>query len=246
MANEDFKRMLNLSKQADDIAKGVAAVPQQQTARNGRVPQEQLITADNFDKRIAELDEKVFGKYEKPQNTYDAEEEMEKIKSRNSQNLNIRTDSKMPAAILEEMIRNPYNLDPNIVTDPKMSVLEDKLKEKNFSGEGIAKAQEIQKRLDEQEKAKVNEVQQKQQSMSIPQSIGVDYSIIKMIIENVIDERLSKLQGSILNESKANSNPKQASMIMLGDNFTFVDPSGNMYKCSDIKFVGKAKLKNKQ
>ena len=67
-----------------------------------------------------------------------------------------------------------------------------------------------------------------------------------MIIENVIDERLSKLQGSILNESKANSNPKQASMIMLGDNFTFVDPSGNMYKCSDIKFVGKAKLKNKQ
>ena len=146
MANEDFKRMLNLSKQADDIAKGVAAVPQQQTARNGRVPQEQLITADNFDKRIAELDEKVFGKYEKPKNTYDAEEEMEKIKSRNSQNLNIRTDSKMPAAILEEMIRNPYNLDPNIVTDPKMSVLEDKLKEKNFSGKGIAKAQEIQKR----------------------------------------------------------------------------------------------------
>ena len=240
MANEDFKRMLNLSKQADDIAKGVAAAPQQQVSQNGRVPQEQLITADNFDKRIAELDEKVFGKYEKPQNTYDAEEEMEKIKSRNSQNLNIRTDSKMPAAILEEMIRNPYNL------DPKMSVLEDKLKEKNFSGKGIAKAQEIQKRLDEQEKVKVNEMQQKQQPMSIPQSIGVDYSIIKMIIENVIDERLSKLQGSILNESKANSNPKQASMIMLGDNFTFVDPSGNMYKCSDIKFVGKAKLKNKQ
>ena len=73
MANEDFKRMLNLSKQADDIAKGVAAVPQQQTSRTVRVPQEQLIPADNFDKRIAELDEKVFGKYEKPQNTYDAE-----------------------------------------------------------------------------------------------------------------------------------------------------------------------------
>ena len=127
-----------------------------------------------------------------------------------------------------------------------MTVLEDKLKEKNFSSKGIAKAQEIQKRLDEQEKSKVNEIQQKQQTSSMPQSGGVDYSIIKMIIENAIDERLSKLQASILNESKDNSNSKQTSMIMLGDNFTFVDTSGNMYKCGDIKFVGKAKLKNKQ
>ena len=211
-----------------------------------QVPQGQMMTADNFDKRIAELNEQVFGRYENSKNSYDAEEEMEKIKSRNTQNINIRTDSKIPAAILEEMIRNPYNLDPNIVNDSKMTVLEDKLKEKNFSSKGIAKAQEIQKRLDEQEKSKVNEIQQKQQTSSMPQSGGVDYSIIKMIIENAIDERLSKLQASILNESKDNSNSKQTSMIMLGDNFTFVDTSGNMYKCGDIKFVGKAKLKNKQ
>lgn len=246
MANEDFKRMLNLSKQADDIAKGVTATPKQQYSRAMQVPQGQMMTADNFDKRIAELNEQVFGRYENSKNSYDAEEEMEKIKSRNTQNINIRTDSKIPAAILEEMIRNPYNLDPNIVNDSKMTVLEDKLKEKNFSSKGIAKAQEIQKRLDEQEKSKVNEIQQKQQTSSMPQSGGVDYSIIKMIIENAIDERLSKLQASILNESKDNSNSKQTSMIMLGDNFTFVDTSGNMYKCGDIKFVGKAKLKNKQ
>ncbi len=238
MANESFKKMLQLAKEADKIvSEGKSNIP----SRENNVLTAP-ITAMNYDERIAELNEQVYGEYKKPENEYNAEEEMEKIKTRNEQNVKINPNTKIPSAILEDILRNPYQMSTNIVEDPKMSMLEEKLKGKNFNG--IEKAQEIQKKMEEKERETLNEKisQTEQTYRQVPNSTAIDYSIIKMIIENVIEEKLEKISKSLLTEN-INNGSKKTSLIMLGENFTFVDSEGNMYKCGDMKYVGKAKIK---
>lgn len=239
MANESFKKMLQLAKEADKI---VSEGQNKITRRENNILTEP-ITAENYDEKIAELNEQVYGKYKKPENEYNAEEEMEKIKSRNEQNIKINPNTKIPSAILEDILRNPYQMDVNIVEDPKMSMLEEKLKSKNFSG--IEKAQEIQKKIEEKAQEKL--IEKKTQNNQIQQqnfngNPTVDYSIIKMIVENVIEEKFEKISKTLLTEGM-NNNPKKTSFIMLGENFTFVDSEGNMYKCGEMKYVGKAKIR---
>jgi hypothetical protein len=65
--------------------------------------------------------------------------------------------------------------------------------------------------------------------ITIPQQI--DYSIIKVIVEDCIKKYTSALKKSILNESKNNSqNGSEIQAIKLGDKFSFVTDNGDLYE----------------
>ena len=231
--------MLQASKEADKIVNGeIKRSPSSKSPLGGR------INAQNYDTKMAELDKLVFGPYDKNLNegngsSYSAEEEMKRINER--QNKNVEINSKVPKNILEEIINNPCNFDTSIVMqDPRMAQLEEKIKKTNKQiTTGIDKVLKINDTLESLDETK----------KPLPQSNnttngGIDYSLIKTIIESVVEEKLSKYSNSLLTESKKPSG-KLLSTIMLGENFRFIDNEGNVYECSDLKYKGKARMKNK-
>lgn len=233
MANENLKKMLELSKKVDAVANSNNSSHTRKSTSND------YITSANYDVKMAELNEQVFGKYEKPKGVYSAEDELERIKQRTNEGSSIQTSN----PILQEVLNNPYSFDIDKLfedSNPKMAQLEEKLRSKNY-GSGLENAKAITKTLDEGDRQKT--VERVNENTAQP-SVTVDYSLIKTIVESVIEEKLSDIKYSLLNENVRHDNSKNLSMIMLGENFTFVDSEGNMYKCGDLKYVGKAKLKN--
>lgn len=237
MATDEFKNLLELSKMADEMTQ---KKPQQtvRTQRNNST----ILTRDNFEQKIAELDEAVYGKYvetEADKAKYDPKAEMERIKERKlPEGVNVTNP------ILMEVMNNPYDMNVDeyeTLCDPKMNILEQKLMSKINKTDALASAKEITKALDEKDKLTLQE----SRTVGTQSNGAIDYSMIKMIIEKVIDEKLEKLSNKILTESRNGLNSSNTSMIMLGENFTFVDTQGNMYKCGDMKYVGKAKMKKK-
>ena len=202
---------------------------------------------------MAELDDKVFGKLQeqKDKQGYSAEEELKRIKNRTNESVN-----PIHNPILQEVFNNPMDFDIEsyqAACDPKMKRLEEELSKQNYGQRygGIEAAKAITKNLEDFDKQKrtLNEQQQSQPSneqITMPQQnvSSVNYEIIKMIVENAIDKKLSQIAS--LNESRQYNGGNNASIIMLGENsFTFVDDSGNMYECSGMKYKGKMKLRKK-
>lgn len=101
-------------------------------------------------------------------------------------------------------------------------------------------AKEICKTLEAKDKEKA------QPEVSNIGNVGnIDIETLKAVIEEAIDKKLGQLAGKMQLNENMNSPKQKASMIMLGENFTFVDGDGNMYKCGDMKYVGRMKLKSK-
>ena len=249
MANV-LEGFLDLAKQANDITSGNAPAPQR---RSSFVDEGNLITRDNFDEKIAEFDNKVFGKLQEQeeQKGYSATEELNRIKNRANENIN-----SIHNPILQEVLSNPMEFDIEsyvAACNPKMKKLEEKLSKQNYgkSFGGIEAAKAITKNLEDFDKQKkvINEQQQRptvSEQVIVPQqsAVSVNYEIIKMIVENAIDKKLSQIAS--LNENRQYGGGNNASFIMLGENsFTFVDESGNMYECSGMKYKGKMKLRKK-
>ena len=234
MANDNLKNFLALANKADEIAKNNTTV---HTTPKKVLSETNYINRNNFDDKINELNEMVFGKYQKPKGEYSAEDEMERIKTRMTENVG---NGKISNPILQEVFNNPYDMDIDMILNdknPKRSQLEEKLSKK-FGG--IEQAKEINRTLEETDKQKINE---KKQNVVENNTVAIDYSVIENIIERVIENKLNNLQinKNSLNESKGKSSP----MIIIGENFTFVDTDGNMYKCEDMKYIGKMKIKSK-
>ena len=235
MAADDLMSMLELSKKADETPTRTISKPNTNNF---------TVNRGNFDSQIASLDEQVFGKYvptqeEKP--TFSAEQEMERLKKIGmNENVNITNP------ILMEVMNNPYNVDYNgyedmCSTSRQIEELAKKSFTKGANMDALSKAKEVNKNLIEKDK-EIMETKTIQKNAS--NGGNVDYSIIKMIVENVIEDKLSKFSNSLLTESKGN-NTKNASVFMLGESFRVVDSEGNVYECKDMKFVGKAKMKKK-
>lgn len=236
MANENLKNLLNLAKQADEIAENAEKMPMPR--RKAEHPAPVYITNDNFDEKMAELDEQVFGKYQKPKDGYDPEEELKRIKERKAETASLA--GKITNPILQEVLKNPYEMDIDAVLNgcnPKMAQLEEKLGKKYGK---IQEAKEICKTLEAKDKEKA------QPDVSNIGNVGnIDIETLKAVIEEAIDKKLGQLAGKMQLNENMNSPKQKASMIMLGENFTFVDGDGNMYKCGDMKYVGRMKLKSK-
>jgi hypothetical protein len=171
---------------------------------------------------------------------YDATKEMEKLKEidahggRTAVNLEGRN---IPRGIVESIINNPLDLKP---IDPRMDALEEKLKDNMPGIKAAANILERVEKRDEEARAKITEqiIQSKPNG-----SANIDYDLIKTLIENTIDDKLSEINNT-LHESVGRQQMYVPTMKMLNfkDKFYFVDNDDNVFEC-EMKYKGKRKKK---
>lgn len=81
-----------------------------------------------------------------------------------------------------------------------------------------------------------------EQQTTVPTNSNIDYSMIKMIVEDCMRKYTSSLKKSILSEQKeSNNNTLQA--LKIGDKFSFVTNNGDLYEAK-LTFV--KNIKNKK
>lgn len=234
MAQNSIEKMLEINTR---IEKGNI------TSTKGAVKGHKVANQQDLDRLIESYDQQVYGVSAEPvlkQNEtpkYDARKEMEKLKEieahggRGAINLEGRN---IPKGILESILNNPLDLKP---IDPRMDAFEQKLKD---GMPGIKAATNILEKVEKQDKeakAKLNEQLNPKQTVSN----NIDYELIKVLIESVIDKKLESLKQSI-NESNNHQQIYIPSLKYLSfkDNFYFVDNDDNVFECV-MKYKGKRK-----
>ena len=231
MANDNLKRMLEMSKRME-----------QSSSANGASTFPKRTDNITLDKQLEKLDEQVFGKYQKPEGKYDPQEEMNRWKQRYEDGKGIPNieNSHLPKNIIESILSNPCNLEP-IVEDPRMKALQERIDGKM---PGIRSVIEVQKKLDEHDKERMELQEQlkpksQKNEMSQITNGAIDYSLIKMIIENAIEEKMKSLNESYTHGA---SNNNMKAMMIVGDKFRFLDSDDNIYECQ-LNFIGKKRKK---
>lgn len=234
MANEALQRMLEIGKRADNMA---SAGNRQMASSAPRM---------NLEEQLQALDNQVYGKYvptKEEQEAYSAEAEMERIKNRMNESgkAAVSVNSRVPKKILESFLENPCNLDTELYQDANMTALT-----KRLSGKmpGVKNVNEIQKKLDEadREKQKVSESLRPKQ-VDTNSNVSIDYSLIKNIIESVIEEKLLTVKQSLTETINRNADDSGSLKVMkMGSKFLFLDDEDNVYECK-MQYVGKNKKK---
>lgn len=149
-------------------------------------------------------------------------------------------NSRIPNAIKESIIKNPLNVEP--LKDEKMEKFTD----------GLDRSRGILSKLEEMDAAKHGRVvtessaqtfQTQQQSYDRPTGVGIDYELIKSIVESVVDRKL-KEHGNTLNEAAAHSQSSPLNLMVMRDKFLFLDNDDNVFECKMV-YKGKNKAKRK-
>ena len=164
---------------------------------------------------------------------YNAQDDLERMKSMKIDKAKL-ANSKLPDFIKESIVSNPLNVDPALV-DSKMTQFTEQLGQKLGLQKSVNILQQLEE-IDEQksQKASLNEV---------TNNGGVDYGMIKMIVEKVIDEKFGDL-SSVLNESLRRVSPG-LSVMSIKDKFLYLDDQDNIYECQMV-YKGKNKKRKKQ
>ncbi len=233
MANEKLKRMLELSKKVDDqVSSGNTSRPIQRKA--------------NLEEQLKSYDEQVYGQYvpsKEEQKQYSAEAEMKLIKERaNNTNGGYNHNTRVPNKIVESILSNPCDLNTNLYEDNNMTEFTKRLSKRI---PGIKNVQDIQKKLEENDRqSQTNSiVEQRQQNGGNGNSTIVDYSLIKTIVESVINEKMGSLKRELLDEGIShNDNTGNLKAMKMSDKFLFLDDNNNIYECQ-MKYIGKNKKK---
>ena len=233
MVNENLKRMLEISKKVDEqVSSGNVSRPIQRKT--------------NLEEQLKNYDEQVYGQYvpsKEEQKQYSAEAEMKLIKERvNNTNGGYNHNTRVPNKIVESILSNPCDLDANMYEDNNMTEFTKRLSKRIT---GIKNVQDIQKRLEESDRqSQANRtVEQRQQNGGNGNSTVVDYSLIKTIVESVINEKMDSLKKELLDEGIShNGNTGNLKAMKMGDKFLFLDDNNNVYECQ-MKYVGKNKKK---
>lgn len=165
---------------------------------------------------------------------YNAQDDLERMKNMKIDKSKL-ANSKLPDFIKESIVSNPLNVDPTLV-DSKMTQFTEQLGQKL----GLQKSVSILQQLDEIDS-------QKAQTPTITEDVNkgggnIDYGMIKMIVENVINEKLSNLTNT-LNESIQRSSPS-LNVMSIKDKFLYLDDQDNIYECQMV-YKGKNKRKKK-
>lgn len=133
----------------------------------------------------------------------------------------------LPKEIYESFMENPLNNTNDLST----SLLDEVL------SNGKLKYQED---FQSNEKAMIKENISKD-NLNISSNQTFDYSILKLIIEDVFDRKLNEYKKSLLNES--NSNKQVLSTIGIHNGkLTFLSSNGDLYE-AELKFVKNVKQK---
>lgn len=163
---------------------------------------------------------------------YNAQDDLERIKNMKIDKSKL-ANSRLPDFIKESIVSNPLNVDPTLV-DSKMNQFTEQLGKKL----GLQKSVNILQQLDEIDEQKA----QKAIVTETTNTGNVDYSMIKMIVENVLDEKLGKIT-TILNENIQRSTPS-LSVMNIRDKFLYLDDQDNIYECQMV-YKGKNKKRKK-
>lgn len=142
--------------------------------------------------------------------------------------LNVKTNSKLPKEILESFKSKQIDTAP-LGYGVNSSILD----EVNYRTQGKLYKEEAQ----------IQE-RPKQQIVETTQSVSptVDYSMIKMIIEECMKKYVNSLKKTILNESKISNNDELQAM-KIGDKFSFITKNGDLYE-AELKFIKNLNNKN--
>jgi hypothetical protein len=143
----------------------------------------------------------------------------------------INPNSKMPKAVIESFKRNPGKTG-NLPSGLGGSVLD------GFSYDPVQPSQSQRSMVAEQRQAGM-------QTMS--QTSGIDYSLIKTIIDESVDKTVKKyvsaLSKKLISEGVGTgSGANKVDTIMLGNTFNFCDTDGNLYEAT-LKFKKNIKKK---
>lgn len=228
MSNDAINRMLEINKRIEK------ATPQQgNTAKRNHL----ATNKKDVDTIIEEYDNQVYGpaiNETKESEAYNARKEMEYLKEirTNGRRANINLeDRKIPKDIVDSILTNPLDMPIN---DSDMDLLEERIRGKM---PGIEAAADILERVEKQSKPAKEKVTEETRHTS-----EIDYSLIKMIVEQAIDEKFK----STINESTQRIQSSVPSMKLLNfkDNFYFVDNDDNVFECV-MKYKGKRKKRQK-
>lgn len=143
----------------------------------------------------------------------------------------INPNSKMPKAVIESFKRNPGKT-ANLPSGLGGSVLD------GFKYEPVQPSQPQRSMVTEQYQAGMQ---------TMPQTSGIDYSLIKTIIDESVDKTVKKyvsaLSKKLISEGVgAGNGANKVDTIMLGDKFNFCDSDGNLYEAT-LKFKKNIKKK---
>lgn len=220
-----LKEKLEISKKAQEKIQKNIPLSQKQNTQSKTIISNDINTLDNA----------VFGAPEQITG-YDANEEMKRIRQRTANNAQSNfSNSKLPSAILESIRKNPLNINTD---DIKMNSFTEKL---SATVPSIQRSLEIQKKLNEDtayNKQKATISNEKKYN-------GIDYEMIKLIIENAIKKEFSSFNKTTLEESETrnmNASSIKAIKITEGGKFILLDNDNNLYECS-LKYIGKNKKK---
>lgn len=135
------------------------------------------------------------------------------VMTQNSMSSDNFKKSKMPKAILESLA-NDY-IDQNKLSESYASGLDDIVIPSTT--------------------APITERVEPVQVQSVPQVSGIDYSLIKTIVEECIRKYAGSITKKILSEQKSQSNEDALRAIKIGENFTFITSNGDLYE-AELKF----------
>lgn len=136
--------------------------------------------------------------------------------------------SKMPSAILESFKANPGG-DDNALMREVLAGSDDLA----FLNEGTT-------RLPQQ----ITETVQQPQAQTVQTvSAGVDYPMIRTIVEEIVRKYAGSITKKVLSESKG-GNAGTVNTMMLGEKFKFLTDEGDIYECT-MKRIGNVKDRKK-
>ena len=137
--------------------------------------------------------------------------------------LNVKTNSKLPKEILESF--KTKQIDPSPLGYGVSSSI---LDEVNYRTQGKLYNEETKPKV-QQPKTQIIETTQTTNNSNI------DYSMIKIIVEECMRKYVGSLKKTILNESKLNSSDELQAM-KIGDRFSFITKNGDLYE-AELKFI---------
>lgn len=130
--------------------------------------------------------------------------------------------SKLPQEILKSMSENPIDMSG---MGSGTSVLDTINMRTN--GKLFEQMKKEQKTIVEETKPSVKSSQITQSSTS---NSSVDYSLIRMMMEETVKKYVGSLKKTILNESKEQNRESSLRAMKIGDKFSFITDNGDLYE----------------
>ena len=175
---------------------------------------------------------------ESKQKIYDVNEDLKRMTDISTIPESNFERSRIPSAIKESIRLNPLDVKP--MSDPQLEALANRI-----GGNGdFSRSLDILKQLEERDGNK-KFTKKLNEATNNSTTSGVDYELIKTIVESVVDKKFSEYKQQ-LNESVSRGSATNSLSVMniKKDKFLFLDDDNNIYECQMV-YKGKNKARKR-